>query len=174
VDWPRAGPLTTRRLRLDPLTVGAAGEMVAVLADPALYAFTGGAPPSLADLRRRYAAQATGAAPDGSQGWLNWIVRDGTSGRALGYVQATVEQAGEDRSADLAWVIEPGSAGRGYATEAATAMLGRLREQGVGTFTAHIHPGHSASMRVAERLGLAPTDDVVDGERVWSLSGGRP
>jgi RimJ/RimL family protein N-acetyltransferase len=174
VPWPRAEPLTTRRLRLDPLTAEAAEEMVPVLADPALYAFTGGSPPSLAGLRRRYASQATGVSPDGRQGWLNWIVRDAATGRALGYVQATLEQG---RSADLAWVIEPRSAGHGLATEAATAMLGWLREQGVGRVTAHIRAGHRASMRVAERLGLAPGDEVVDGERVWRagpVSGGRP
>ena len=43
--------------------------MVAVLADPAIYTFTGGEPPSLARLRALYAHQATGAAPDGAERW---------------------------------------------------------------------------------------------------------
>lgn len=172
--WPRAEPLRTSRLRLDPLTVADAEEMVPVLADPALYRFTGGSPPSAGDLRRRYRAQVAGSSPDGAQGWLNWIVRESATGRPVGYVQATVEQ---HRSAEVAWVIEPRSAGRGLASEAAAAMVGWLRGRGVAPVTAHVHPVHRASARVAERIGLVRTGVVVDGEDVWTtaepLSGGR-
>jgi RimJ/RimL family protein N-acetyltransferase len=172
--WPRVEPLRTPRLRLDPLTVADAEEMVPVLADPALYRFTGGSPPSAGDLRRRYRAQVAGSSPDGAQGWLNWIVRESATGRPVGYVQATVEQR---RSAEVAWVIEPRSAGRGLASEAAAAMIGWLRARGIAPVTAHVHPAHRASARVAERIELVRTGVVVDGEDVWTtaepLSGGR-
>ena len=56
--WPRAELLTTARLRLEPLRVDHAPEMVAVLDDPALFDFTGGTPPTEADLRARYRRQA--------------------------------------------------------------------------------------------------------------------
>jgi RimJ/RimL family protein N-acetyltransferase len=167
---PSAEPIETPRLRLEPLSVAAAEEMVAVLADAGLYRFTGGAPPTADDLRRRYTAQVAGRSADGAQAWLNWIVRDRATGTAHGYVQATVE----DGNADLAWVIGTGSQGRGTATEAAATVLGWLRERGVSEVTAHIHPDHRASARVAEKLGLGPTDVVVDGEVRWSLSSGRP
>jgi len=36
--------------------------------------------------------------------------------------------------------------------------------------TAHIHPRHTASARVAERAGLFPTAEEVDGERAWRLA----
>jgi RimJ/RimL family protein N-acetyltransferase len=174
---PRAEPLRTSRLRLDPLTVADADEMVPVLADPALYRFTGGSPPSAADLRRRYRAQVAGCSPDGAQGWLNWIVREVGTGRPVGYVQATVEQRRGRPSAEVAWVIEPGSAGRGFASEAAAAMVGWLCARAIAPVTAHVHPAHHASARVAERIGLVRTGAVVDGEDVWStadpLSGGR-
>ena len=42
--------LVTARFALEPLVVAHAREMVAVLADPALYRFTGGEPPSPAAL----------------------------------------------------------------------------------------------------------------------------
>jgi RimJ/RimL family protein N-acetyltransferase len=165
VPGPVAEPIGTPRLLLEPLTVAAAEEMVAVLADPDLYRFTGGAPPSADDLRHRYAAQVAGRSPDGTQLWLNWIVRDRATGTAHGYVQATVEGG----TADLAWVTGAGSQGRGIATEAASAVLARLRDHGVPDVTAHIHPAHAASARVAVKLGLAPTDVVVDGEVRWAL-----
>ena len=37
-------------------------------------------------------------------------------------------------------------------------------------FVAHILPGHVASERVVSALGLAPTADHVEGERVWRAS----
>jgi RimJ/RimL family protein N-acetyltransferase len=58
--------------------------------------------------------------------------------------------------------------GRGYAVEAASALVAWLRERGVTEVAAHIHPGHTASARVAGRIGLAPTGELDDeGEQVW-------
>lgn len=58
--------------------------------------------------------------------------------------------------------------GRGYATEAATAMVAWLRADGVGCVMADVHPEHHASNAVARRLGLAPTGEIVDGELRWA------
>ena len=132
--------LRTARLRLVPLAVDDAGEMTAVLADPALYVFTGGLPPTLADLEARYLAQVTGRSPDGSETWHNWIVRLADGDRAIGYVQATV--TGSPGVADVAWVIGTAWQGAGYATEAARAMLDWLMADGVTAVTAHVHPGN--------------------------------
>ena len=159
--------LRTARLRLVPLSVDDAAEMTAVLADPALYGFTGGGPPTLADLEARYLAQVTGRSPDGSERWHNWIVRLVDGDRAIGYVQATV--TGSPRVADVAWVLGVPWQGAGFATEAARAMLDWLVADGVTTITAHIHPENHASAAVARRQGLRPTDGLEDGERIWRL-----
>src|SRR3954468_22439885 len=100
-----------RRLLLEPLTPAHADELAPLLADRALYEFTGGEPPSVAELRARYERQARGRSPDGSQRWLNWIVR--CEGEAVGYVQATVDVAAN--VADVAWVVAARFQGRGYA-----------------------------------------------------------
>ena len=47
--------ISSARLRLVPLTVADAAEMVDVLSGEALYAYTGGAPPGVGELRARYA-----------------------------------------------------------------------------------------------------------------------
>ena len=87
-------------------------------------------------------------------------------GRAVGFVQATV--TGE--SSDVAWVIGVEWQGQGFAAEAASAMCEWLATQGVERFTAHIHPGHAASQRVAAFLGMHPTAEVDgDGEVVWKV-----
>jgi len=152
------------RLRLEPLTVAHAAAMVPVLADPSLYAFTGGTPPTLDELTARYARQSVGRSPDGSEQWLNWVVV--VDEEPIGYVQATVVGS----EAEIAWVVSPAHQGHGFATEAATAMVDHLTAAGVTRLVAHVHPDHDASARVAARLGLRRTDVVEEGEVRWVLT----
>jgi len=159
-DW-----MSSARLRLVPLTVADADEMVGVLSGAALYAFTGGAPPGLDELRARYAWQVAGRSPDGREEWRNWVLRLGPGGQAVGYVQATI--TGEEQCAEIAWVIGLEWQGRGYATEAARELVAWLDSRGVRVIRAHIHPGHAASAAVARRAGLAPTGLMEDGEQLW-------
>jgi len=164
----RLPPLDTDRLVLEPLTTSAAWEMVEVLAAPTLYEHTGGDPPDLRTLRERYARQAERWSPDRSQRWLNWIVRERRSGRAVGFVQATLTV--ESGVAGVAWVIGAGFQRRGYATEAVEAMLGWLRaDAGVARITAHIAAGNRSSQAVARRFGFVATTTVEHAETVWEL-----
>ena len=85
-------------------------------------------------------------------------------GAAVGFVQATVT----DDGADLAWVVGVEWQGQGLAVEAATAMREWLTGDGVGLFTAHVHPDHAASQGVAAAIGLRATGRLDDeGEGVW-------
>lgn len=164
-----ARTITASRLDLVPLRPADAEEMVEVLADPRLYAFIGGDPPSRLELRATYERQSVGRSPDGSEAWLNWTVRLRPTGRAIGFVQATVLDAGT--VADVAWLIGVPWQGRGFAVESAGAVIAWLGRRGVRTVVAHIRPDHEASARVAARLGLEATDDVDgDGERIWRLT----
>jgi RimJ/RimL family protein N-acetyltransferase len=142
--------------------------MVAVLADPALYTYTGGRPPSESELAVRYGRQVSGASPDRREAWLNWVLRLRSSGSLVGTVQATVTGGDGSRRAELAWVISTRFQGAGYATEAARAVMTWLPTLGVESFDAHVHPAHKASAAVAERLGLAPIGTRPDGEVRWS------
>ncbi|MDQ2749029.1 MAG: GNAT family N-acetyltransferase [Actinomycetota bacterium] len=166
-DWTKAPALEGERLVLEPLRVGHADEMAAVLDDPALHRFIGGEPATPVQLRTRYASQVAGRSADGTERWLNWVARTAASGTALGYVQATVTEQDAQLRADVAWVIAVPHQGHSYAREASTLMVDWLREQGVAVITAHVHPDHDASMSVARGLGLRPTDTVVDGEVRW-------
>ena len=157
--------ISSARLRLAPLKVADAAEMVEVLSGAALYACTGGAPPGLDELRARYARQAAGRSPDGREEWRNWILRREPGGEAVGYVQATI--TGEGRRAEIAWVVGLAWQGQGYATEAARALVGWLDARGVGVIQAHIRPGHAASAAVARRAGLRPSGAITGGEQLW-------
>lgn len=166
-DRPAPKLLISDRLLLEPLRPDHADEMAAVLDDPALHTYTGGAPATLEQLRASYLRQVGGMSADGSERWLNWIARRRDDDRAIGYVQATVTSETAGPSAEVAWVIGTADQGRGYAVEAARTMVSWLRAQGVETIVAHVHPDHQASVAVARKVGLLPTDQVVDGEIRW-------
>jgi RimJ/RimL family protein N-acetyltransferase len=191
--------MAPERIRLVPLEVGDAEEMVEVLSGADLYTFTGGAPPTLAELRERYARQVVGRSPDGREEWHNWIIRTVADDEAVGYVQATIADAGRradvtdanrraevadaglraevadaGRRAEIAWVVSSRRQGRGYASEAARALVAWLDGHGVATIEAHIHPRHVASAAVARKAGLLPTERFDDGERLWRRSRDTP
>jgi RimJ/RimL family protein N-acetyltransferase len=153
------------------LRVDDAAQMVTVLADTALYAFTGGEPPTEDALRRRYAAQVRGCSPDGTHRWYTWVVRRPQDQEPVGYTQVTLHRP--TRTAELAWVIGVPWQGQGLAGAAAEETVRALDAEDVLRWVAHIHPEHDASAAVARRLGLRPTTRVVDGEVEWERLSGR-
>jgi len=157
--------IRSNRLSLTPLAVADADEMVGVLSGAALYAFTGGSPPGLAELRARYARLAGGHSPDGDEEWRNWIIRREPDRTAVGYVQATVVDGGT--RAEIAWVVGLSWQRRGFAAEAARALVAWLDARGVTVIQARIHPDHAASAAVARRAGLVPTGPTDEGEQLW-------
>jgi len=160
-----AAIIQTERLALRPLTVGCATDMVSVLSDDALYTFTGGQSPTLAELQDRYRSQVAGSGND-AEVWLNWILRRLTDDVTIGFLQADVTPDG----VELAWLIGVQYQGAGFAVEAAAALLEWFVEGGASRITAHIHVDHLASQNVATRIGLTQTNEIDDeGESVWML-----
>ena len=160
--------LTTPRLVLEPLAVSDAEEMTRLLADLDLYRFTGGTPPAAGALRDRYQRFQEGpGAPN--EWWLNWVIRLADEGRLVGTVQASASLVGDELVADIAWIIASAHQGRGFAKEAAAALVDWLRVHRVAAITAGIHPQNLASGGVAAACGLRPTDELANGERVWRL-----
>jgi RimJ/RimL family protein N-acetyltransferase len=153
---------------LVPLSPGHAGEMAAVLADPGLYSFTGGAPPTRQELRARYERWTAGSG-DPEVSWCNWVIQLRNPRCLTGTVQATISTADEPL-AEISWVVGTRWQGQGIATEAARALIAWLAGQSVRTVIAHIHPRHQASAAVATAAGLAPTGELEDGEMRWCLA----
>lgn len=164
-----AHPIATGRLTLVPLSAGHADEMATLLADPELYLFTGGSPPTRQELRARYERWIAGS-PDPAESWCNWVIQLRDPRRLAGTVQATISTSGDQLTAEVAWVVGTPWQGQGIATEAARALIAWLGQQSVRTVMAHIHPRHHASAAVAAAAGLTPTGQLHDGEMRWRLT----
>ncbi|WP_406837398.1 GNAT family N-acetyltransferase [Streptomyces sp. AHU1] len=163
---PTEPSVRTARLDLVPLRAEHAEEMAGVLSDPALHAFTGGTPDTPRALRARYERLVAGS-PDPAVLWLNWVLRERALGCLVGTVQATVSGG----TAEVAWVVGTPWQGRGYATEAARALVQHVvRVFPVRTVVAHVHPGHHASAAVAAAAGLTATGELQAGEVRWELT----
>ena len=155
---------------LEPLRREHADELAPVLHDIALHRFIGGEPDSADELRARFERQAVGHSPDGTERWLNWVVRVRGTGQAVGTMQATVSGSERQAVAVLAWVVGVPYQRQGFAQEAAGLVVSWLRSRGVSCVRARIHPAHEASMAVARAAGLLPTDVMEDGEVRWESS----
>jgi ribosomal-protein-alanine N-acetyltransferase len=96
------------------------------------------------------------------------VARDGGPRRVVGSV-VFHGRPGEDGVAEIAYGIEPGSQGKGYATEATRACVAwALAQPSVRAVAAVTTPWHSASIRVLERLGMKRTG-VRDHETLGEL-----
>lgn len=138
---------------LEPQTVSHAREMFGVLSDPAIYEFENEPPASEAWLVERYAALERRASKDGSQRWLNWVVRLPT-GELAGYVQATVLRSG---AALVAYELASRFWRQGIGSNAVSAMLQELQcSYGVHLFAAVLKATNYRSSALLHSLGFQP------------------
>jgi len=143
--------IQTTRLTLEPQTAKHADEMFVVLSDAAIYAYENAPPPSVEWLRARFARLESRRSGDGTELWLNWVVRVRSS-QLIGYMQATVLST---QRALIAYEFASSHWGRGLAREAAEATIEELSEHyRVTCLTAVAKGANLRSLRLLERLGF--------------------
>ena len=138
-------PLTTERLALTPPTLDDAPFVLELLNDPGWLQNIGDRDVRTLDQARAYIAERFSKTP-----WF--VVRDGM-GEPLGMC-GLVERDGLD-CPDIGYAFLERHSGKGYATEAARAVLAYGREtlghQRIAAITA---PHNTPSQRVLEKIGL--------------------
>lgn len=88
-----------------------------------------------------------------SDGWMQLAIDDADSGSVIGDLAVGLSFGG--RSAELGWTVDADQRGRGVASEATSALAAWLFETvGVTRISAMTHPENTASVRIAERLGM--------------------
>ena len=170
VPGPRPGslrpmyPVRSERLLLRPLAAGDAGAMVAYRGREDVCRYVPFEPMSRDDIIERIAGM-----------WARTELTDEGQSLTLGaQVGDTGELAGDvvlfwhsraHAGGELGYVFAPALGGRGYATEAANAML-RLgfEELGLHRIVARIDERNAPSVRLARRLGMRQEARLVENE----------
>ena len=149
-------------MTLEPQAVAHVDEMFAVLNDPAIYEYENEPPPSIEWLRKRFTKLESRRSPDGTEAWLNWVIRLPT-GALTGFVQATVQA---DACASIAYELSSAYWGRGLASRAVEAMIGELESRyQVRELSAVFKRANLRSMRLLERLGFSLASPEAHVER---------
>ena len=136
---------------LEPQLATHAHEMFTVLSDPAIYEFENAPPVSEAWLAKRYERLESRSSGDGTEKWLNWVVRL-SSGELAGYVQATVLP---DGTSYVAYELASRFWRHGIGSSAVQAMLEHLQEAyQVSTFVAVLKAKNYRSEGLLRKLGF--------------------
>lgn len=141
---------------LEPQVAAHAPALFALLRDPRLYTWLDDDPPEdEPNFRRRLERLESRQSDDGSEAWLNWVVRAGDS--VVGFVQATVEP---DGTTTIAYVIGADHWRRGYAEAATRLMLDELPvAHGARLLRATVDPANAASIGLLHKLGFLRRDE---------------
>ncbi len=134
----------TERLTLFPLSDGAMREMIDRETDP--------------DLRQAYREMLDGCLSHPGERAFSavWTMRLTGSGEAVG--DLCFKGLGPDGCVEIGYGTYPGYEGRGYMTEAVTALTRwALAQPGVSRAEAETDPGNAASQRVLAKAGYVPT-----------------
>lgn len=84
------------------------------------------------------------------------------TGVSVGAVMIIPLPHAEHDERQIGWQVHPDAAGRGYATEAARAMLDQVFASGLDEVWCDMFADNVPSAKVAERLGLTPLGMVPD------------
>jgi RimJ/RimL family protein N-acetyltransferase len=156
--------IETERLRLEPLDLSRLEEFVALTADPDTmrYWAPGGAfGPDVAE--RNFGASLARVQEYGFG--RRWIVAK-ENGAGLGFTDTKYfGPSWDDVSPDeveIGWMLAPAAWGRGYATEAGSAIRDEAFDRlELESIVAVHHPAHATSRGVIEKLGMTFERDVV-------------
>lgn len=89
-----------------------------------------------------------------------WVITTATDGRRVGNLLlkpiplSTGEPPDAPSDVEIGWHLHPDAWGRGYATEAAAAVLDDAFSRGLAKVLAVTHPDNHASQAVCRRLGM--------------------
>ena len=152
LPWTFDGPIRTERLTLRMMTPADVGDVHAYQSRDDVCAYLLHDPRTRDEVEvwvAKYGA-ATRLAADGD--WIEPAIE--LDGRVIGHMYLTIASV-ENRGAEIGWTLHPDFFGKGYATEAATAVLGlAFGELGMHRVRAELDPRNDASIALCRRLGM--------------------
>jgi len=163
--------LATDRLVLRDFTPADVDAVHTYAADPEVCRYVDWGP-NTPQQTREFVDEMVAAASQPGRASVNWAVT--VDGALVGACMIAVTSA-QHRRGELGYVLAREHWGRGYATEAASAVLAFARDDlGLVRVEATCRPGNVGSQRVLRRLGMQPegvlrSHMVIRGQREDSL-----
>jgi RimJ/RimL family protein N-acetyltransferase len=156
--------IETERLLLEPVHTNRSEAFVTLTADPETMRYWSAGGAFSRDVAERNFAAALARTQEHGFG-RRWIVAK-ESGVVLGFADTKYfGESCDDVSPDeveIGWMLTPAAWGKGYATEAGSAVRDEAFERlGFESIVAVHHPANAASGRVIEKLGMSFERDVV-------------
>ncbi len=164
LPWSPAASISTERLRLRLLTEHDTDDVHAWMSDAEVTRYQLHDPRERDDVARRvleYAAATTLAAV----GDYVQLAIELPGDRVIGALYFTITSL-DDATAEIGWAVNAGYHRKGYAYEAARAMLGlAFDEMGLHRVCAELDPRNAASVALCLRLGMRREAQFV--EHLW-------
>lgn len=146
------GVIETPRLILDRLRADDAAALYAYRADPAVARYQGWIPADEAVAAAFIAAQAE--RPFDAPGWQQRAIRRRDDGQLLGDCGLRLPESA-DEAAEFGASLQPAQQQRGYAREAAAALIDHaLRTHGCRRIVASVDPRNTPSLALCRALGM--------------------
>jgi ribosomal-protein-alanine N-acetyltransferase len=159
--------LETERLHIKPLKASDAVAAFPKLQDDDLYRWISLIKPksvnSLAEDWRRIESRTS---PDHKEIWLAWFVSSKFDNSPLGSIDVSIDEDGV--AVNCGYYFFVSEWGKGYGTEATSAVIQHLQKHQVKKFIATVTVGNMASVAVLKKLGFEfvrtiPNNDTLNG-----------
>jgi RimJ/RimL family protein N-acetyltransferase len=161
-DWP----VETARLTLRSFVAEDFEAVHAMRSDPEVARYLYQGPLSADETRDRLARSIATPSWSKEGDWLSAAIVERTSGATVGDVGCRWLSE-RDRTAEIGFVLDPRHQGKGFATEAARAMLDwAFGTAGLHRIIGRTEARNTASSRVLEKLGMRLEAHLVENEWV--------
>jgi RimJ/RimL family protein N-acetyltransferase len=158
-DWP----LETERLVLRPYNDGDLENLHAIYSQPEVARWLYYEPTTLEESREKLARKIVGCELTEDRGLsVAFELRDGTYVGDVVLFYASVEH----KTVEVGFSVDPRHQGKGYATEAARALIGWAFSQGFHRVVGRLEARNTGSARVLEKLGMRREALLVENEWV--------
>jgi len=152
LPWTFDAPIRTERLVIRPMTPDDLDDVYAYQSDQENHRYLLNDARSREEVVEAIARYAAANRLADEKDWIQPAVE--LDGRVIGQLFLTIVSV-ENRGAEVGWTFHPDFHGRGYATEAATALLDlAFGELGMHRVRAELDPQNAASIALCRRLGM--------------------
>lgn len=159
-------PLETERLVIRPFEAGDLDAMQRIHGDPRVVQWLYNEPRTPDEAREHLERKIAGTALVADDDWLSAAAAARDGGALVADLAMHLVSA-EHRCVEIGYIVDPAYAGRGFATEASSALLRLAFDQfGMHRVIGRVEPRNTGSVRVLEKLGMRREAHFVENEWV--------